>query len=605
VKQPPKTPSYKPPTSPESARKQIDRLLDPSLPELTRRRLIAYIGGTLMAGASAYLAPDVFAQANRKLHPWRPGSAPIGAPDPPPDPPPDPGAQVKATLSPSDIEFEGLYRMPSDTSGGMAGGFQKAGWCARVVDGEVHFLGLAGGANVVEFALPAAEPGATVATAPRLTLVHHYGKPWTGITFGGAGGTTAPAAIWWEPSRSDVENRGYLWFSWRDAYTGSAHFASVGCVEISGTTVVGGPYGPWRVQEHPKKTCLGWTDVPEWFQPSVGNRKVAQHYWSQSGIAQSPLGVNLTSIGIEDVTPGVTAADPAGNFPAAYSIPSTRLMMRDLANQQRISGTYRNCSWPGGSSPDQALGLDGLPGGTGLNADGAYMCNYAEPWTYGGPGANPYIGQGRDSQGGAYNSAYFNTPNIPFWGTGSSSVGELNRTQSAVWIDLPDHHGLLVMGYLAINPYDYLDAPGDPDGYVHVWYGDPSHASTRNDGSDTELYGYANHYCCHGQYAPGDGHWNATGPGAHRLTPVGWIYNPNDLLLRVDGPPASLTEYDLEPEHDEFQLRQYFGSWMGSNKANDQVFGVPYVDVANRKLYFAVQQEDSSRPVLCVCSLPT
>ena len=54
------------------------------------------------------------------------------------------------------------------------------------------------------------------------------------------------------------------------------------------------------------------------------------------------------------------------------------------------------------------------------------------------------------------------------------AAGQDDSMLSCAWIDLPDKHGLLYFGQLVTTPVGYT-APGDPDGFVHMWYGDPYH----------------------------------------------------------------------------------------------------------------------------------
>jgi hypothetical protein len=156
---------------------------------------------------------------------------------------------------------------------------------------------------------------------------------------------------------------------------------------------------------------------------------------------------------------------------------------------------------------------------------------------------------------------------------------------SCAWIDLPDKHGLLYFGHLVTTPEGYV-APGDPDGFVHEWYGAP----LRNDGSAPKT-------CCHGQDDP---FWQATGPGAHYRVPMGWIYNPDDLVATAQK-KADL--WSRTPTST-FQWRKYVpslnprypsGMWAGS------VF-----DKVNRRLYALLSRHDeitvppNPRPVILV-----
>jgi hypothetical protein len=174
---------------------------------------------------------------------------------------------------------------------------------------------------------------------------------------------------------------------------------------------------------------------------------------------------------------------------------------------------------------------------------------------------------------------------IPLFGGPDPASGNNDTMSSCVWIDLPDKHGLLYFGQLATTPEGYV-APGDPDGFVHQWYGQP----IRRDGSAPQT-------CCHGQDDP---FWQATGPGAHYRVPMGWIYNPDDLVATAQR-KADL--WSRTPTST-FQWRKYVpalkprypsGMWAGS------VF-----DKTNRRLYALLARHDditappSARPVILV-----
>jgi hypothetical protein len=125
----------------------------------------------------------------------------------------------------------------------------------------------------------------------------------------------------------------------------------------------------------------------------------------------------------------------------------------------------------------------------------------------------------------------------PIWSSQAPAVGTNDNMMAYAWVDLPDKHGLVYFGQLATTPTGYR-APHDADGLIHVGYamlpGSPAH-------------------CCHGQDDPS---FQATGPWAHCRVPMGWIYNPDDLVTTARG-AASL--WSRRPTS-AFQWRDYVPS---------------------------------------------
>jgi hypothetical protein len=162
-----------------------------------------------------------------------------------------------------------------------------------------------------------------------------------------------------------------------------------------------------------------------------------------------------------------------------------------------------------------------------------------------------------------------------------------------VWVDLPDKHGLIYFGQLVTTPVGYR-APGDADGLVHMWYGDPDHASK----TGSTVAGYSDHKCCHGQDDPW---WQATGTAAHYRVPMAWIYNPDHLIDTAQGRAALWSRTPTST----FQVKTLAPELNSRYPAG--VFGAGAVfDPTTRRIYVVLAKHDAvsaapnPRPVVMV-----
>ena len=175
-------------------------------------------------------------------------------------------------------------------------------------------------------------------------------------------------------------------------------------------------------------------------------------------------------------------------------------------------------------------------------------------------------------------------PNPGLFGGQDPASGENDTMKSGVWIDLPDKHGLVYFGQLVTTPDGYT-APNDPDGFVHMWYGDPASKGT------------AYQHCCHGQDDPW---WYATGPGAHFRVPMGWIYNPNDLVATAKGQADLWSRTPVST----FQWKNYVPQL--NSRYPSGFFGNAAFDAANRRVYLMLGGHDfitappNARPLIMV-----
>jgi hypothetical protein len=361
-------------------------------------------------------------------------------------------------LTLADLSFAGYIRFPADFDDLWYAYGQLAG--RRV--GEQLRVFSAGDTThdfpVLEYRMPAAAPSMTMASAPLLTPIRKWGTiPDSVRITGGTGGSVVGGYLW-------DEARTGLWATYKDWYAPVEshptqlflHMPDSGPMKI---------YGPWRTEWNSQQTGGGLTAIPQSFVDASlgGGSNVGVTCYA--GGAASPFGAILSRLRLPDpftTRPDVSVPVTVTTSPP-WTIANDGLIRHDIEHRQKRDQRYKVCGW-----------------------NGVYDCSKGSTLVPGPP---------------------------TFGGTLSSDQDTMS---SALWIELPDKHGLLFFGQLATTPEGYT-APGDPDGLIHSWYG--AALSVLNPAGKER-------YCCHGQYDP---YWDATGPGCHYRMAKGWIYNPNDL----------------------------------------------------------------------------
>jgi hypothetical protein len=254
-----------------------------------------------------------------------------------------------------------------------------------------------------------------------------------------------------------------------------------------------------------------------------------------AGIAQSPFGANLSAIALPD--PTTTPPDVTTN--THWTVANHGIVLHDRDHRQSRDTRYKFCGWK--TKYDCKLGSIVEPG-------------------------------------------------VPLFGGPELGSNSDDTMHSCVWVDLPEKHGLMYFGTLATTPEGY-SAPGDPDGYVHQWYGSAYHGTSPSGLPQV---------CCHDQDDP---FWTSTGPGTHYRVGMGWIYNPADLVATAQK-KASL--WSLTPSNT-FEWRKYVPILNPRYPAG--MFPGAYFDAATRRVYVAIARHDvitappHPRPALMVFEL--
>jgi hypothetical protein len=429
---------------------------------------------------------------------------------------------AKALITPADLKFLGYIRL-SKEAGELW--YSPGTLALRRVGNQARFFTQGNdpeGSPILEFAVPDASPHPDLASAPQCQLVRNWGTLLSGRTLTGGSGWR-PGGLHWDEARKAV------WWTYGDNYVPTQSHPTIGCSMLNDAAGTAVSYGPWRTQWTSQTTRGGLCKIPDYFASAYTSGKaVGVTAGQSSGNASSPFGAALSALSLPD--PTSTPADVLTN--THWTIGNHGLIMHDINHRQARDTKYKTCGW-------RVL----------------YDCK-----------------AGSDML----------TP-PPLFGGVDPAAGESDTMGSVAWIDLPDKHGLLYFGQLVTTPVGYT-APGDPDGLVHMWYGDPF----RSDGSKPQT-------CCHGQDDP---FWGATGPGAHYRVPMGWIYNPNDLVVVAQG-KADL--WSRVPVHT-FQWQTYVPALAG--RFPNGMWGGSVFDAPTRRLYTVIYNKDNvtappnARPVI-------
>ena len=382
----------------------------------------------------------------------------------------------KPVLTQGDLKFLGFYRFPVEAGdlwyaytnlamrkvGGQTRLFTTGNWPADQV------YPAWGSSPVIELAVPDAAPSTVFGGAPTLALSRNWGPIMQGRQLtGGAAGSAMPGGLMWDDTRNA------LWWSYGSTYVPAQHHPTIGATQLNDSNGSTQSYGPWRTEWHCQRTRGALTMLPAGFASSyTGGKRMGIMSFQMSGNAKSPFGAILSAAEMHD--PVTTPADTETS--THWTVANHGLILHDLEHRQSRDTNYKTCGW-----------------------------------------SAPNVTQNYDCRLGQYLTA-----GIPLFGGSSPAAGENDTINCGVWVDLPDKHGLVYFGQLVTTPDGYR-APGDPDGLVHMWYGDPDHATKT--GSNTA--GFTDGKCCHGQDDPW---WQGTGTAAHYRVPMGWIYNPDDLI---------------------------------------------------------------------------
>jgi hypothetical protein len=427
-------------------------------------------------------------------------------------------------LTTDDLVYRGFIRLSAD-----AGGLWYADGkiALRKVNGETRAFVVGDRTQkdpIFEFTLPD-DPNPNMKAAPIAPLARRWGELMSGRMITGGGAGAYAGGLHWD------EDRNALWWSYGDIYVPIRSHPTIGCSILNDANGTARSFGPWRTEWSSQRTRGAFCPIPSWFSSAYMSGKSVGIMASQSsGNKFAPFGAILSGMDLPD--PAITPADSMTND--HWTIANHGVLLHDIDHRQARDTKYRTCGWKE-----------------------AYDCRAGATVR-----ANPGL-----------------------FGGGDPASGENDTMNACVWIDLPDKHGLLYFGQLVTTPDGYT-APGDPDGYVHMWYGAP----IRSDGSAPKT-------CCHGQDDPW---WIATGPGAHYRVPMGWIYNPMDL---VDTAKNKADLWSRTPTST-FQWQKYFpdvrqrpGSGMWSGAAFDPQTRRIYALV---KYHDAITAPPNSRPAIVV-----
>lgn len=248
---------------------------------------------------------------------------------------------IAPVLAQGDIQYLGLFKVPSDPSGTRFG-FSYGAMTARTVGGNLQFL-IAG-------ASPSADPvyeisypgyGTSVATAPVANLIRAWGDVYQGKKL-----------IYRSGSYPNV--RGLLWYNnelfwaYGDSYNaGSTSWdPSIGLSLLNADGTVSA-YGPWRTSVSSQFTRGYMMPVPSWFSSaytsgmplSIGAPIMSGNVGSPWGAAAHAWMPPSPSTPPDPLQAGTTYAGER------CSIPTHRMILHDIAHPQARDSNYKTCGW--------------------------------------------------------------------------------------------------------------------------------------------------------------------------------------------------------------------------------------------------------------------
>jgi hypothetical protein len=418
----------------------------------------------------------------------------------------------KAVITPADLVFKGFYRIDRY----YLGYWSRGCFASRVVNGERRFFVLGDeteGDELIEVSLPSAAPNHDLASAPTMLKVKSWGKPFTRQNTGAGNNSSWLGGMHWDDQRNAIL------YSYGEGYIPTGHDPSIGAVVLNDTTGSTETFGNWRTRWNSQKTRGAFCDIPQAFADAhLGGARIGISSSQTSGNFHSPFGACLSAFPSFD--PRSVPPDPALDR-NDVSIENKGIILHDYEHRQSRDTRFKTCGW---------------------------VVQY-------------------DCRQGS-----FIRPGTPVFGGDDPAAGQDDTMNSCVWVDLPDKHGLVFFGTLVTTPQGYT-APGDPDGLVHLWYGDPF----RSDGSAAKT-------CCHGQDDPW---WFGTGPGAHYRVPMGWIYNPDDLKATIAG---TTPLYGVRPSSDQFEWRSINPQLPARDTAG--AYGGAYFEPSTRRIYVLMTRHD-------------
>lgn len=322
---------------------------------------------------------------------------------------------AKPVLSPADITYKGLFKLPLPSS---AFSFSRGGMTARTVNGQLRFL--INGEWRVEPVIEVSYPGfgSNLANAPRATLIRNWGDVYGGRRLVGdpnEWGLTW-GLKWYE---------GLLYWSYVTGYEGNNWNPALGASFLNDSTGASTAFGPWRATVHSGLFNAHMTEIPTAFRTEHKVGALAHIPSVHGGQSSSPWGCTAWAFDPPNTS---TPPDPNGLWGSSAqkvrSITAKALSFHGIDHPQTRTVNFKVCGWnssPATGSPDYSGSLSS--------------------WV---------------------------KPANPVWG-GGHGIPSLDWVDTGVWIDLPTKHGMLMMGQMA----DTIPGFAYPNGetQAHHWYG--------------------------------------------------------------------------------------------------------------------------------------
>ena len=398
------------------------------------------------------------------------------------------GGGSKTVITPEDLTFQGYVRFPGGI-GENSMYYSNPALAPRTVGSDTHVFIWgdydpgSGDHPLLEFKLPTATPNTDVTASPAATLIKDWGLVRAGhVITNDSDNPNTLGGLYWDESRNAV------WWTYGDGYVPVYHHPTLCCTVLNDAAGTFTTYGPWRPDAATSSMVRGaLLPLPDAFvTANTPGKPVGIMGHMNSGVDSCPFGPNLYAMELFD--PATKLADTAsGDTPSVAAI---SLIQHDVNHKKTRDTRYAQCHWVS-----------------------QYNCSLG------------------------YNITDATTD----WAGPDAAVGENDTCKWAVWIDTPTKHGILFGGQLTRTPDDYV-SDKDPNGLLHMWYGNSEHAAISGPGFDDFA-------CCHNQADPW---WGTTGPASGFRQPMGWIYNPDDLVGTAAG---TTNPWALTPTTDAFQWK--------------------------------------------------
>lgn len=201
-------------------------------------------------------------------------------------------------IQPSDLRFDGAYRLTNDSLGSARGGLAY-----RPSTNTYFTIGNeTAGSPLLEIRLPTAAPSTSTSTAPQATLVKNWGTTlWSGhVVFSSAGDKIN--SLWYDTTKN------LLWVSFGDFYSVPTTANDLLAVDVSVDPPI--VYGPWTNSIYMRRAWSQCLEAPASLQAITNKRFVCSGDKGSTGQSDS-WGPNMIALQEPTLSAATHTAFPA------------------------------------------------------------------------------------------------------------------------------------------------------------------------------------------------------------------------------------------------------------------------------------------------------